>query len=57
MWEEIDYVPAKEAGGQNFGWRIMEGNHCYNPKDGCDTTGILPIYEYPNDANYMKTFI
>lgn len=54
MWEEIDFIPAEEAGGQNFGWRIMEGNHCYNPKENCDTTGVLPIFEYPNDANYMK---
>ncbi len=54
MWEEIDFVSAEDAGGQNFGWHIMEGNHCYNPKKDCDTTGVLPIFEYPNDANYMK---
>lgn len=32
----------------------MEANHCYNPPEDCEQTGILPIYEYPNDANYMK---
>ena len=54
MWEEINFISAKEAGGQNFGWRVMEANHCYNPPEDCEQTGILPIYEYPNDANYMK---
>jgi glucose/arabinose dehydrogenase len=54
LWEEIDFVAAENAGGQNFGWRVMEGNHCYNPKEDCEPTGVLPIFEYPNDANYMK---
>lgn len=57
LWEEIDFVSSEEAGGQNFGWRVMEGNHCYNPKENCDPTGVLPIFEYPNDANYMKTLM
>ncbi|HYS77742.1 MAG TPA: PQQ-dependent sugar dehydrogenase, partial [Candidatus Dormibacteraeota bacterium] len=29
-WEEIDYVPGGDRGGENYGWRMMEGNHCYN---------------------------
>ena len=57
LWEEIDFVAAENAGGQNFGWRVMEGNHCYNPKEDCEPTGELPIFEYPNDANYMKILI
>lgn len=44
-WEEIDVV---EKGG-NYGWNTMEGNHCFNPPSGCDTTGLrLPIWEYPH---------
>lgn len=54
LWEEIDFAAMEDAGGQNFGWRVMEGNHCYNPKEDCEPTGVLPIFEYPNDANYMK---
>lgn len=57
LWEEIDFVSSEEAGGQNFGWRVMEGNHCYYPKVNCNPIGILPIIEYPNDANYMKTLM
>lgn len=54
-WEEIDYQPANSSGGENYGWRIMEANHCYNPETDCDETGLVkPILEYPNDANYMR---
>lgn len=45
-WEEIDFQPASSAGGENYGWRIMEGNHCYNP-DPCDDQGLTrPIWDY-----------
>lgn len=42
-WEEIDIIEK----GKNYGWRIMEGRHCYNPSSNCSTTGlIMPIDEY-----------
>jgi glucose/arabinose dehydrogenase len=41
-WEEIDVVRR----GGNYGWRLMEGAHCYNPAR-CDRQGLeLPIAEY-----------
>ncbi len=47
LWEEIDYQPAASTGGENWGWRRMEGFHCYNPSTGCnDGTLELPILEY-----------
>ncbi len=46
-WEEIDFQPAASGGGENYGWRRMEGAHCYNPATGCnDGTLVLPILEY-----------
>jgi hypothetical protein len=47
-WEEINIIEK----GKNYGWRIMEANHCFNPEKNCDTTGlVLPIWEYEhNDA-------
>lgn len=46
-WEEVDFEPAGSPGGVNYGWRRMEGNHCFNPPDNCnDGTLTLPIHEY-----------
>jgi len=46
-YEEVDFQPAASKGGENYGWRIMEGLHCYNPQEGCDQTGlVLPVAEY-----------
>jgi glucose/arabinose dehydrogenase len=54
-WEEVDVQPATSSGGQNYGWNIMEGGHCFNPPTGCSTTGlVLPTFEYSHgvaDAN------
>ena len=50
-WEEVDVEPTSR-GGLNYGWRIMEGAHCYNPNPcAADTTGlglVLPAVEYPH---------
>lgn len=46
MWEEINFEARSDAGGRNYGWRRMEGNHCYQG-DTCSTDGLtLPIAEY-----------
>lgn len=47
--EEIDFQPAHDKGGENYGWKIMEGNSCYNA-DSCDKTGlIIPVAQYTHD--------
>jgi glucose/arabinose dehydrogenase len=49
-WEEIDYLPAGAAAGNNFGWPLLEGNTCYQPAVGCDTTGLVPpVLVYAHD--------
>ena len=46
-WEEINLIEK----GKNYGWRIMEGKHCYNPNTGCNTNGLtLPINEYGHET-------
>jgi len=45
--EEIDFQPMASAGGENYGWRLMEGSQCFNPPNNCDDGSlILPILEY-----------
>ncbi|MBD3222013.1 glucose dehydrogenase, partial [bacterium] len=47
-WEEVSIQPNGSAGGENYGWRIMEGPDCYNPPN-CDPTGLtLPVFAYPH---------
>ena len=49
-WEEIDIVTS----GGNYGWRIMEGNHCnpaFNNGSCTPPSGhIPPIFEYSHSA-------
>jgi glucose/arabinose dehydrogenase len=50
--EEVDYQPAGVAGGRNYGWRMFEGNGCYNPATGCSLANHTPpILQYAHDAN------
>jgi hypothetical protein len=43
--EEIDLQPAGSAGGQNYGWNILEGTVVYrNPPP----SAVPPVYEYPH---------
>jgi hypothetical protein len=48
QYEEVHIELAGTPGGQNYGWRFMEGFHCYEPVD-CDPAGqglVLPVAEY-----------
>jgi glucose/arabinose dehydrogenase len=45
-FEEVDFQAAGSAGGENYGWRIMEGAHCFDPAT-CSQVGlVLPVAEY-----------
>jgi glucose/arabinose dehydrogenase len=46
QWEEINHQLNGVQGGVNYGWNVLEGNHCYN-RQLCDSTGfVMPIAEY-----------
>lgn len=47
-WEEVDII----TNGGNFGWRVMEGNHCNPAFNGgtCTPIGIAPIAEYSHTS-------
>ena len=45
-YEEVNYQAASSRGGENYGWPIMEGIHCYDP-DPCSSKGLTqPVVEY-----------
>ncbi len=47
-FEEVDFQPVMSPGGENYGWRIMEGAHCNaNIDPACSSAGlVLPVAEY-----------
>jgi len=55
-WEEVDFQPATSPGGENYGWRLMEATHCYDPSTDCnDGTLTLPIIEYDHSVGCSIT--
>jgi glucose/arabinose dehydrogenase len=46
-YEEVDFQQAGSAGGENYGWRLMEGDQCYDPATGCNDGSLtLPVIVY-----------
>jgi len=55
QYEEVDFQAAASPGGENYGWRIMEGLHCYNAAT-CQTAGLtLPVAEYDHSLGCSIT--
>lgn len=51
-YEEIDIIEA----GNNYGWNIMEGKHCFEPSSGCDESGLtMPVWEYGRQQGISVT--
>ena len=54
-YEEVDRAVRTTTGpgrGINWGWRVMEGFHCYRPATGCSTSGKKkPLLEYSHASN------
>ena len=49
-WEEVDVARSAAGGGRglNFGWNVLEGDHCYNATTCVRTGKTAPIAEYPH---------
>jgi glucose/arabinose dehydrogenase len=57
-YEEVNraIIEAGNGRGANYGWRVMEGRHCYNPSSGCNTSGkTMPLVEYNHDQGCSVT--
>jgi len=54
--EEVNFQLSTSPGGQNYGWRRMEGTACFNPTTACnDGTLTLPILEYDHSLGCSIT--
>jgi glucose/arabinose dehydrogenase len=60
-WEEVNFQPVSSTGGENYGWNVLEGMHCFddNPPGSCDDFlnggSTLPILEYNHDLGCSVT--
>lgn len=55
-WEEVNFVAAGAAGGIHFGWDTMEGRHCFEPSQSCETAGkVMPVAEYSHSQGCSIT--
>ena len=51
-WEYVHIV----ENGNNYGWNVVEGNHCFLPKNGCNMEGLeLPEIEYGHELGESIT--
>ncbi len=56
--EEVSFQPRSSHGGENYGWKMMEGNLCLSsgagcpgPIPGCDAPQyVAPILDYDHDG-------
>jgi glucose/arabinose dehydrogenase len=61
LWEYVHGVAAGDTRRHNFGWNIVEGNHCFDAETGggkssCDKSGLtLPLVEYGHDQGCSIT--
>ena len=52
QYEEIDLIVK----GGNYGWKIMEGMHCFEPSYGCNESGLKkPVVEYDRQSGFSVT--
>ncbi|MBZ0303982.1 MAG: PQQ-dependent sugar dehydrogenase [Anaerolineae bacterium] len=54
QWEEINFQPAGSPGGQNYGWRVFEGNHPYSGEADPGGT-VAPVAEYSHSNGCSVT--
>ncbi|MGB2972645.1 MAG: PQQ-dependent sugar dehydrogenase, partial [Candidatus Competibacter sp.] len=55
-WEEVNFQPAAGPGGLNYGWRRLEGRHCFNPPNACDDGTLTPpVLEYDHSVGESVT--
>jgi glucose/arabinose dehydrogenase len=54
-WEEIDFLPRRSPGLENYGWDVYEGTHEYEPKDLSSGRLVMPVAEYSHEEGCSIT--
>lgn len=54
--EEVNVLSAGGPAGANFGWRVVEGDRCFDPPSGCDLDGyVAPVVTYAHDSGWGRS--
>jgi glucose/arabinose dehydrogenase len=54
LWENV-FVVAGDGKHHNFGWNVVEGNHCFNATE-CSSDGFTPpVADYPHEQGCSVT--
>ena len=54
-WESVFVVSGTDTAAKNFGWNVVEGNHCFGGRT-CDRTGFTPpVADYSHDEGCSIT--
>lgn len=54
-YEEVDFQSSSSKGGQNYGWKIIEGTQCFE-SNTCNKKGLtLPVVEYEHSQGCSVT--
>lgn len=49
LWEQVYALAGTDKRKHNFGWNVVEGNHCYD-SNTCDRQGFTPpVVDYSHD--------
>lgn len=52
LWEDVGFAGP----GENLGWNVREGRHCFEPREGCKTEGLRePFIEHGRDEAQSVT--
>lgn len=55
-WEEINFQPASSKGGENYGWRILEGFHTFKNDNNTNIDSLtMPVMEYNHSEGCSVT--
>jgi glucose/arabinose dehydrogenase len=54
--EEVNFQRADSAGGENYGWRVVEGDRCFDPPQGCDLGAfVAPVITYTHASGWGRS--
>jgi glucose/arabinose dehydrogenase len=54
--EEVNLQPADSPGGENYGWRVAEGDRCFDPPSGCDLDAyVAPVITYTHASGWGRS--